>query len=201
VAQLYPLEHWGATLRRNCSYHDWEGSKIPSLSPFFLFFCLFFVFSLFSSFFYKHLNVYITWISTKPSITPTEENITYIHKYAYNIYLYIAISANFMIIGKLWESIIILKHLLIYEVRCSSNNKDCFTDQFIWSSFCPIFETTLYTPHLNTVYTALKSTIYIRLKLYTHTTLKHDISRFQVTIVEVKVMLRLMVGRSVGQYV
>jgi hypothetical protein len=66
------------------------------------------------------------------------------HKYAYNIH--IAVSES-LIIGKFWESVVVLKNRLMYKVHFLSNKKDCFTALFIQSSF-------------HHIYTALKHYIY-----------------------------------------
>jgi hypothetical protein len=86
-----------------------------------------------------------------------------------------------LIIGKFFESIVVLKYRLIYEVRCSSKKnilgvcillrrrikktpspeqRLCFTAQFTWSAFHHIFKTTLYTALKRYIYCSQKHNIH-----------------------------------------
>jgi hypothetical protein len=95
----------------------------PNTSPHL---CYFFSFPL-----WKHLQValtkfhlYITWINTKPCITPTERTNAYMHKRAHN-HTYIC-NRDSLTIDKFGSSLHFAtkKKRLLYEVCRSSNNKD-----------------------------------------------------------------------------
>jgi hypothetical protein len=116
-----------------------------------------FSFFFFSFYFLQHFYVCIIRISTIPRITPVEGMNAYMHKHVYkDTYICTCICDYRQIL----ESFVVCKNRFIYEVRCSSSNKEYVLQLNLYDLHSVVFSKPHHIHSAQTLYIPLSKTQY-----------------------------------------